>query len=250
MKRIQVVRVTMIVWIALMVGAGCGYRYYAGALKPADESQQVESVQISDDGTITFIRERLEVSLRPVSDEELNRQFPAYSKGGVKSVNPYTFGNWQDRDFKETPPRFSVFRLRVKNYTYPKIWLDSSKMRILAGNGRIYSTLTLPQLLGYYRTYAIGYSGNAYDAYEQRTDILKRTLFPNDILFTGQEQEGFVVFPKLHSDVDRITVQIRDLVLRFDVRDEPVERIGIEYVFERDIGRQYVDGTIEVKKTR
>jgi len=249
MKDLPSAYVAIVFWIALTVGAGCGYRYYAGALKPADESQQVEPVRISDDGTITFVRERLEVSVRPVSDEELNRQFPTYSKAGAKSVNPYTFGDWKDRDFGETPPRFTVFKLRVKNYTYPKIWLDTSKMRIVSDNGRTYSTLTLPQLIGYYRTYVTGYSGNAYHAYEQRMDILKRTLFPNDVLFSGQKQEGFVVFPKLHPDVDRITVQIRDLVLRFDFRNEPVEKINIEYVFRRDIGRQYVDGTIELKKT-
>jgi hypothetical protein len=138
----------------------------------------------------------------------------------------------------------------VKNYTYPKIQLDTSKMRIVASNGRIYSTLTLPQLEAYYRTYMVGYTGDVNHAYEQRTDILKQTLFPNDVLFSGQEQEGFVVFPKFHPDVDHITVQIRDLVLRFDFRGEPVEKINIEYVFRRDIGRQYVDGTVELKKNQ
>lgn len=232
--------------VALVVG--CGYYNYMGPLKPADESNQPAGATVADDGTVTFVQDRLEVSLRPMTDEELNRQFAAHSKEGAKSTNPYTFGNSKYWDLQITPQRFTVFRLKVKNYQYPKVLLDPRHIVIQADNGREYTALGLQELTLYYRTYAIGYSGNAYDRFEQRKDILQRTLFPGDILFSGQEQEGYIVFPPLHPDVDRITVWIRDLAVRFNYADEPVETIDIKFEFWRDIGRRYADGTIKLRK--
>ena len=66
-------------------------------------------------------------------------------------------------------------------------------------------------------------------------------LFKNEEIFSGQEKEGFVIFPALHSDVRDINVTVHDCVLRFDYRNEPVEAVNIIYGFERDIGRKYGD---------
>jgi len=231
----------------MVMASGCGYLHYAGALKPAEEALQEVGVEIGDDGTVTFVKDRLEVSLRPMTDEELNRQFATASKSGPKSTNPYTYGNSKYWDIQKTPQRFTVFRLKVKNYQYPKARLDPLKIAISADNGREYGALSLHQLKLYYGTYIIGYRGNAYDRYEERKDILEQTLYPGDPIFSGQEQEGYVVFPLLHSDVRRITVWVRDMVLRFDFRDEPVETLDIRFSYEREIGRIYADGTIEPK---
>jgi hypothetical protein len=136
----------------------------------------------------------------------------------------------------------------VKNYQYPKIFLDPRSILIQADNGREYTVLGVQELTLYYRTYAIGYAGNAHARFEERTDILKGTMFPGDIMFSGQEQEGYIVFPPLHSDVDQITLWIKDLIVRFNYADEPVETMDILFKFSRDIGRQYADGTIQLRK--
>ena len=114
--------------------SGCGYNYYTGPLRPDD--QQAKSMTVADDGTVTFVQDRFEVNLKPMTDEELNRQFFNNSQAGSKSTNPYTFGNsvfWGSNKEKQ---RFAVFKLSVKNYAYPKVKIDPSKIMIKAGNKR------------------------------------------------------------------------------------------------------------------
>ena len=102
----------------LLVLSGCG-RYFAGPLQPAD--QQTVDMTINDDGSLTYTLERLEVSLRPMTDAQLNRQFAGSSERGARSTNPYTFGDWSPMGDEWTPPRFTVFALSVKNYQFPKV---------------------------------------------------------------------------------------------------------------------------------
>ena len=64
-------------------------------------------------------------------------------------------------------------------------------------------------------------------------------MFPREMIFSGQELEGFVVFRSLHADVDNLTLTIHGAVTRFDYRDEPVEMVDISYRFGREIGRLY-----------
>jgi len=234
-----------IVFLTLaIVAQGCGYHYYTGPLKPAEN--QAETMSVADDGTVTFELDRFEVSFKPMTDEELNRQFFNNSQSGPQSTNPYTFGNsvfWGSNKEKQ---RFSVFRISVKNYAYPKVKIDPSKIVIKAGNKREYWSLSFEQLDTYYRPYAIGYRGNEYARYQERRDLLRRTMFKSEEIFSGQEAEGFVVFPALHPDVSQVEVEVHDVVLRFDFRSEPVETTNIVYHFTRDVGRIYNDGTIKL----
>ena len=68
-------------------------------------------------------------------------------------------------------------------------------------------------------------------------------MFQNEMIFSGQELEGFLVFQSLHPDVAHLTLKIHQAVTRFDYRDEPVETVDISYRFGREIGRQYRDGS-------
>lgn len=219
--------------------SGCGYYHYATPLRPADGQQS--SMSIADDGSITFTQDRLEVRLRPMTDEELNRQFASHSASGPKSTNPYTYGDTEFWEGQQERTRFTVFRLSVKNYAYPKVKIDPSRIQLVASNNREYWSLGKQQMDTYYRAYAIGYRGNEYNRYQERMDLLNRTMFKNEEIFSGQEKEGFVIFPALHSDVRDIHVTVHDCVLRFDYRNEPVEAVNIIYGFERDIGRKYGD---------
>lgn len=230
--------IRVIIPIVLLL-AGCGYRYYAGDLKPLAEQEQLSSMTVQDDGRVVFVQERLEIGLRPMTDEELNRQFAAHPSKAINSGNPYTFGDWQEPKTGERASRFAVFHLKVKNYTYPKVLVDPLKVQITSDNGRGYHSMSLPDLNDYFLTYATGYAGNKYALYDERMDILRRTLYRGEEVFSGQEKEGYIVFPILHQDVSRIRINLAEVVLRFDFRNEPLEALDIHYAFEREVGRVY-----------
>ena len=238
----------LLLGVAVAVGLGaqhCSYPYYAGPVQPAPT--QEGQVDVADDGTVTFTKDRLEVSLRPMTDEELNRAFASQSQAGPKSTNPYTFANAEVGVHKEAPSRFAVFLLRVKNYAYPKVRIDPSQIVLRTGNGREYWSLNLQQLDSYFRAYATGFHGNAYRRYKERLDVLARTMFRGEDVFSGQETSGYVVFPALHPDVEEMQVELLEANLRFDYRNEPVETAQIAYHFVRDVGRMTPRG-IELRQ--
>ncbi|RKY65211.1 MAG: hypothetical protein DRP99_00595 [Candidatus Latescibacterota bacterium] len=228
----------MALFLSSVILAGCGYRLYGGPLRPLDEAYQGPNVQVADDGTVTHVLGRLEISLRPMTDEELNHQFASASNRGKFSTNPYTYGNWKPMGAKRTPNRFTVFRLTVKNYAYPKVFVDPGKMLMVAENGRRYRSLSLEDLREYYYPFALAYAGNAYSQFEERMDILKRTLyFPNPV-FSGQKREGYVVFPPLDDDVRRVTVYVKDVGLKFDAWGRPIEKVDLKFRFERELFKE------------
>jgi|APSaa5957512622_1039677.scaffolds.fasta_scaffold35712_2 hypothetical protein len=222
--------------------AGCGYHHYAGPLQPGGE--QSSAMTIADDGSVTYVQGRLEVRLRPVTDDELNRQFSSQSAGGPKATNPYTYGDTEFFEGQKKRQRFTVFSLNVKNYEYPKVNVDPRRIQMQASNKREYWSLSIQQMDNYFRAYAVGYRGNEYSRYRERRDLMQRTTFAEQDIFSGQEAEGLIAFPSLHPDVDQVRLVIRDLVLRFDYRNEPIEAVDLTYDFRRDVGRQYPDGTI------
>jgi hypothetical protein len=236
--------------LALLTVSGCSHRYYAEDLKSLSEADQGANTTIADDGTVSFAEGRLEVSMRPMTDEELNRLFADYSSEGPDSRNPYTFGNSTYFRTGETPQRFTVFRVSVSNYEYPKVYLDPTKVYITTSNGRKYHSLTLQMLEVYYRRYigggsggnAPGVSGIAYNVMNERDAILRRTMFADEQLFSAQDRVGYLVFKPLAMDVDKLSVHIPDVVVRFDYQGDPAESIDIEMHFEREIGRIYPDG--------
>ena len=235
----------------LLLFSGCSHRYYAEDLKPVSEAEQGENKTVADDGTVAYKQARLEISLRPMTDEELNRQFSAYSSEGADSRNPYTFGNSTYFRTGETPQRFTVFRVFVSNYEYPKVYLDPTQVYITTSNGRKYYALTREQISIYYRRYvqggtggnAPGVSGNAHSVWKERDGIMRRSMFVNEQVFSAQESEGFLVFEPLAPDVDELTVHIPDVIVRYDYKGDPVEEVDVEMSFKRKIGRVYPDGS-------
>lgn len=230
---------------AALLLSGCsyhfGYRHFAGPILPLP--QQGDSLQVGDDRSITFSLDRLEITLRPTTPEMLNRQFSAYSTGrsgfyqdpAFSSTNPYTYGNWLPLGEGRAPARFTVFYLRVKNYAFPKVKIDPAKIYLAATNGRRYPALSLSALVEYYWPYAVAYTGKTYQYFQERRDILRRSLFRDEMIFSGQEKDGYVVFRPLDLDVEEFTVWIEDIALRFDYRDEPVETIDVAYHFRREV---------------
>ena len=216
--------------LAVATAWGCSYYFPTGPLEPSEA--QGEEMTIADDGSLTFERGRLEVTLRPMTDDELNRLTQAAS-----GVTPYTYG---DVDFEdgESHSRFPVFMLRIKNYEFPKVIIDPARIELTATNGRQYWSLNHQQLQAYFRSYAVGYRGNEYSVYQERVDLLNRTMFKADAVFSGQESEGYVVFPILHEDVRSVEVIVHDAAVRFDYRGVPAEKVDITYRLEREVDKK------------
>ncbi|MFH1007407.1 MAG: hypothetical protein V1800_07895 [Candidatus Latescibacterota bacterium] len=228
---------------ALFIAAGCavpvGYRYLAGPVRSVSEEGQAEGVVVMDDGTVKHAIGRLEIALKPMTDEELNRQFSSATKEGL---NPYTYGTWRPMGEMDTPDRFTVFHLRVKNYEFPKMEVDPSKVEITTSNGRKYTPFSLLELDNYFSRYAAGYAGNPYKGFKQRMDILKRTSYQKDVVFSGQEREGYLVFPPFPPDVTDFNVQLSGIVLRFDHRNEAMETVDQSFHFEREVRLEHARG--------
>ena len=223
----------------LIVGCGghwFGYRNFVGPVRPVPDEQQGKEMRVSDDGTVTYVQERLEIGIQPVSDTELNATFAAASKGAVTSTNPYTFGDWTPPGEEETPSRFTVIRLKVKNYQFPKMSVDPLKAEIVTSNGRWYKPFNITELENYFYRYSIGYAGLEDTRFERRKDILKQTMYEDVPIFSGQEKEGYMLFPHLHDDITAFSVHLKDVVLEFDYRNEPIKTIGnLVFNFQREV---------------
>ena len=88
-----------------------------------------------------------------------------------------------------------------------------------------------------------GVSGNAHYLLKEREGILKATMFVDEVVFSAQEQEGYLVFEPIAPDVDELTVHIPDVVVRYDYKGDPIENLNVEIHFEREVGRIYPDGS-------
>ncbi|NKB68212.1 MAG: hypothetical protein GKR89_14215 [Candidatus Latescibacteria bacterium] len=225
-------RVLSILVLLLSFGA-CG-RYFPGPLQPIE--QQGEGMTVNDDGSITYQLDRLAINLKPMTDAELNR---LAATGGDHSVNPYTFGEWSDSGEEWTPGRFTVFRLKIGNYQYPKIKFDPLNAHIAAANNRKYGPMSYAQLYDYYRAYWQGRTGLGRVDFQTRTDVLRRTMYSGAMVFSGRDEQGYLVFPILDDDVRRIDVHLDEVALRFNFADEPVETVDLSFSFQRDVLQGY-----------
>ena len=194
---------------------------------------------VHDDGSVAYVFERLDIALRPMTDAELNRNFVTQSANGAQSTNPFTFGDWTPPGESFTPQRFTVFLLRVKNYAYPKVKIDPSRIVLQSASERLYKPLTFLEISEYYRAYALAWAGNYYARMREREDLLRLHLYADKMIFSGQEYEGFLVFPSMPPDVTLLSVQINDVAVRFNYADEPVETLALTYGFQRDVFRGY-----------
>jgi hypothetical protein len=224
---------------ALVLLGGCG-RYFGGVIQPLPEAEQSDHMVVQDDRSVTYVFERLEIGLLPMTDGELNRQFPGISDKGAASTNPYTYGNWTRMGETWIPPRYSVWRLRIKNYAYPKIQVDPANIELVSDDGyRTYETLEQLEIEEYYYSHVVGFAGNEHRRYRAREDILNRTMFKGEALFSGQEDESYIVFPALDPDVESFVVNLSDVAVRFNYLGEPVETIDLTFRFEREVHKGY-----------
>ena len=168
---------SLLVVLAVSAMTGCG-RYFPTPFQPTP--QQPSGMTVNDDGSITYDLDRLAITLRAMTDEELNR---LVSPSGDSSVNPYTFGDLKTPGDTWTPSRFTVFHLQVANYQFPKVRLDPVNSQITTSNSRQYAPLSFSELYDYYRAHWVGRTGRGRTKFRTRTDVLNRTLFSKDYIF-------------------------------------------------------------------
>ena len=237
-------KISILAAAALLLG--CGHYLVPGRFQPLEVAQQQTDVQgsnmkILDDGTVTFVQNRLEVSVRPMEDEEINRQYPAQStnaRGPADELpsNPFTYGNWIDPRTGKAPQRLSIFKITVKNYEYPKVKFDPLTVTVESANGRRYYPWGGYDVEEYFRRFPLAFNGLGYMRFDERRDLFNQAKYPDDdFCFSGQEVEGYVVFPKIHDDVAEIAFRIPEFGLRYNFRNEPLETIDLSFRFKRDI---------------
>lgn len=229
------VRLLGLLFLTGLVGclSQVGLRRFAEPAVPA--AQQSEGMTLQDDGSIVFTKDRLEISIRVLEDEYLNRQFASYSEQGAHSTNPYTFGNWKPWGQDWTPRRFTVLLVKVKNYSYPKVLLDPERIYISTANKRVYQVLNKGLMEDRFSPYLRSYAGQDYRKYRDMLDHMVRTGYRPDYVFSGQEAAGYVVLPVLHNDVEDFTVHVPEVGVRFDYRSAPLERLDLSYHFKREV---------------
>ena len=199
---------------------GCGYSYYAEPLRPL-ESQDFPAWRCRTTESVHYTQGQAGGS-RAADDR--GRAQPALPLGlGLRaSARPIPTPSATPSGRSSNPDeRFTVFLLSVKNYEYPKVYVDPARASLSTpttdgSTGPLTScscpTTTAPT--------AQGYRGNEHARFRERTDRLNRTMFPKEMIFSGQELEGFLVFRSLHSDVANLTLTIHGAVTRFDYRNE------------------------------
>ncbi len=226
---------------------GCGHYLIPGKFEPEQASNQSNidgtEMLVLDDGTVTFALNRLEVSVRPMTDEELNRQYPTQSNnasgpGDEVPSNPFTNGNWVDPKTGTSPQRLSVFKVTVKNYEFPKVKLDPLQIYIESKNGRKYYPWGAYDIEEYFRRFPLAFNGLGYLRFDERRDIMNRAKYPDDeFCFSGQDVECYIIFSKIHNDVGSIVFHIPNLGLRYNYRNEPIEEQDISFRFRREINK-------------
>jgi len=218
---------------------------------------------LEGDGVLSWKGEGLRVDVQHMTDQELNRLFPLESTQGRYSSNPYTYGNYVDPAVGYVPNRFTVFRVTVRNQNHAKVELPPLRTLlttdrkgealepygIRAGSARL-------NFESYYRTRR-GPSGNEYYRFNVRMGIVRTNSYLSDEkVFKGEEYGGYIVFEPLDEEVERATLHVRDLVLRFNAFDKPLQTLDLAFEFDRRTTvevyqhREWLEVAEEMTRTR
>lgn len=202
---------------------------------------------VKEDGTVCYNFDGLRIEVKYMTDRELNEMFPEESSRGKYSINPYTYGNYVDPSLGYTPNRFTVFRVWVYNYTFPKVMLPPLDAILLTDRGEtlfaygISSDSPHNSFERYYRA-RMGQSGNELYRFEMRMGIVRSHNYEEDVkIFKGENYGGFIVFDPLAPDVERVRLVLRNFVLKFDAFDNPLETTDISFDFTRKVEKRVLE---------
>ena len=95
--------------------------------------------------------------------------------------------------------------------------------------------MSYAQLYEYYRAYWQGRTGLGRVDFQTRTDVLRRTMYSGAMVFSGRDEQGYLVFPVLDDDVRMVQVHLDGVALRFNYANEPVETVDLRFSFRREV---------------
>jgi hypothetical protein len=199
----------------------------------ADTSFRVE------DETLIWEQDGLKIEITHMNDTRLNAQFPEESRKGKFSINPYTYGNYVDMELGYIPSRFTVFAVKVYNYTRPKVGVEYRDAHLFTDVGReLYpfaqdkNEITPNNFDSYYKR-EMGASGNERRRYEDRMGLVKQSLWQGGALFKGDKNEGFLAFAPISVEARGVELDVVDFVMQYDANDWPVEKMTLRFPFKR-----------------
>ena len=221
--------------------------HYNSYLVPAGGSQQDASYTAETDGSVSYALEGLRIRVQFMSDAELNALLPEDSNRGDLSTNPYTYGDWIDRDVGYTPNRFTVFKVSVFNQTFAKVQLDPLAAVLLTDRGETLHSYGIPSTSPhnsferYYRGLR-GQSGNEFYRFEVRMGHVRSLNYAEDQpVFKGESYSGLIALDRLDPDVDKVRLELKDFTLKFDEYGTPLETIDVRFDFSRKIEKWKVE---------
>lgn len=228
---------------------------YKSYLLPGEKAVEDPAYMANEDGSITFDQGGLRVTVRHLSDEELNRRYPDVSYQERFSANPFTYGNWRDPHLGYTPIRFTVFEIEVFNPVLPKVELFPAKtaLRTNRGGELIYYSINREESENSfedYFTFIRGPGGNEQHRFDQRMSIVREELYrPGHQVFKGGDYSGYLVFQVLGEEVESIELWIEGFALQFDEANHPSQTADLVYHFTRKVEKRELKGE-EARRAR
>ena len=220
---------------------------YSSYLVPSAQATAPEYAA-NQNGSITYDSEGLRVTVRPLSDAELNRRYPDISFQDRFSANPFTYGNWRDPQRGYTPNRFTVFEVEVFNPVLAKVELYPSQavLRTNRGEEFVYYSINREESINSFEDYFTlirGPGGNEQYRFDQRMSIVREQLYrPDHQIFKGGDYSGFLVFAALEDEVASVELLIRGFALQFDEANHPVRTVDLINHFDHKVKKEELTG--------
>lgn len=214
--------------------------HYNSYLVPVEKSGNEAPYRVENDGSV-YAAEGLRIDVKFMTDAELNALLPEDSNRGEYSTNPYTYGDYIDRDVGYTPNRFTVFKVSVFNQTFAKVQLYSLKAILLTDQGQTLHSYGMPSTSPYnsferYYRGLRGQSGNEFYRFEVRMGHVRSLNYAEDqSIFKGESYSGLIAFDSLDPAVEKVRLVLKEFALKFDEFDTPLETVDIRFDFNRRV---------------
>lgn len=237
-----------LVWWALLsctalVAVGCiifpPKIHFSSFMVPTARDQQDEAYRTEPDSSISYAVEGLRLNVRYLTDAELNKLLPEDSVRGKYSTNPYTYGDYIDRDVGYTPNRFTTFRISVFNQTFAKVEFDPLAAVLHTDQGEVLHAYGIPSTSPhnsferYYRSLR-GQSGNEFYRFEVRMGHVRSLNYAeNQPVFKGEKHSGLIAFDALDPEVKRVRLVLKEFAIKFDEFGNVIESINCQFDFDR-----------------
>jgi len=184
------------------------------------------------DDALVFSQEGLQVRVRHLSDGEMRESMPG-------PENPFVA---HDIDVRRgyLPTAFSVFEVTVVNPTFAKIRLDPEKAELVTARGRRLESYAINRTdaRGGSRNFEAYFlargvqTGDAQKLYLERMGKIRETIYHRgSLVFKGKTYSGRIVFAPLPPEAREVELVLHDVITRFGINDQPVDRVTLRFPF-------------------